>query len=213
MTLEGSEKQVAWGLEIKKDVLEVFESAKPFLVKKIEDKCRGNQSKLESRLAELQYYENLIKNETSAAFFIDNFGRMFRKATKYQYRDLYLTDLSIVMCSILRDIAQNDDSNQFKGLVAQYLIKAYEENKYKVERMSSMKMKSIYIKAINWAEKFEEVDGSYYDYVASVYASSKEKKKEIMDELLRKGWEKIDTNTGIVVFEKDKHIIRLYRLY
>ncbi|WP_142301356.1 hypothetical protein [Shouchella clausii] len=209
MVLEGSEKQVAWGLEIKKDVLEVFESAKPFLTKKIEDKCRGNQSKLEGRLAELQYYENLIKNETSAAFFIDNFGRMFRKATKSQYRDLYLTDLSIVMCSALGSIAQNDDSNQFKGLVAQYLIKAYEEYKYS----SSMKMKSIYIKAINWAEKFEEVDGSYYDYVANVYATSKEKKKEIIDELLRKSWRKINTNNDIIVFEKDKHIIRLYRLY
>ncbi|PAE87634.1 hypothetical protein [Shouchella clausii] len=120
MSLEGTEKQIAWANDIKKDVLEVFESAKPLLIKKAED---------EEDLAELKYYEKLLNEEKRAKFFIDHFGYMFTKTDK-AYRDTYLTNLSIVMCKVLRSIAQHDKSNNFVGIVAQDLIGAYEEYKY-----------------------------------------------------------------------------------
>lgn len=120
MSLEGTEKQIAWANDIKKDVLEVFESAKPFLSKKAED---------EEDLAELEYYERLLYEETSAKFFIDHFGYMFKKADK-KNRDIYLSKLSIIMSTALRTIAQHDKSNDFVGIVAQELIDAYQDYKY-----------------------------------------------------------------------------------
>ncbi|KMK75412.1 hypothetical protein [Alkalihalobacillus pseudalcaliphilus] len=76
-----------------------------------------------------------------------------------------------------------------------------------------MKMKYIYLKTINWSERFESVKGSYYDYVATIYASSKEKEKEIIEELTLKGFREIKTNNGILVFEKHRHVVRLWRFY
>ncbi|MGX1266634.1 hypothetical protein RKD55_004578 [Rossellomorea marisflavi] len=74
-------------------------------------------------------------------------------------------------------------------------------------------MKSVMISAIKWAAKFEQADGSYYDYVADAYSPSETKEKEITSELLSKGWRKIDTNNGMTVFEKERHVLRISRIW
>lgn len=74
-------------------------------------------------------------------------------------------------------------------------------------------MKSVRVSAIKWSANFERVNGSYYDYAAEIYAPSEPKEVEICDELLSKGWRKIETNNGIIIFEKDRHILRIFRIW
>lgn len=74
-------------------------------------------------------------------------------------------------------------------------------------------MKSITISAIKWSTDFERVNGNYYDYAAEIYSPSESKEKEINSELLSKGWRKIETNNGITVFEKERHVLRIFRVW
>lgn len=75
-------------------------------------------------------------------------------------------------------------------------------------------MKSITISALKWTERFESVKGSYYDSVAEIYAPSEIKEKEICNELFSKGWRNIETtNTILLLFEKERHVIRIYRIW
>lgn len=74
-------------------------------------------------------------------------------------------------------------------------------------------MKSIHLRTINWSAQFGSVGGSYYDRVAEVYAPSETKEIDIGNELISKGWRKVETNNGIAVFEKEKHIVRVFRIW
>jgi hypothetical protein len=74
-------------------------------------------------------------------------------------------------------------------------------------------MKSSRFKSINWVAEFEPINGSYYDYVAEIYSPSEAKEKDICNELLKKGWRKIETGNGILVFEKDRHVIRIFPIW
>lgn len=76
-----------------------------------------------------------------------------------------------------------------------------------------MVMKYVRIGIIEWVEKFKEVKGSYYDYVAEIYSTSKLKEDMIRGELKSKGWREIETNNDIAVFEKDRHVIRIFKLW
>ena len=76
------------------------------------------------------------------------------------------------------------------------------------------RLKSIRISAINWCAQFEDAKGIYYDYVASIYSSDKESHANIIQELLSKGWDSIETsNDDISIFEKDRHIIRVSKIW
>ncbi|GEM_PF-5275685 len=76
------------------------------------------------------------------------------------------------------------------------------------------RLKSIRISTINWNVQFEEADGSYYDYVASLYSNDNESHLNIIRELLNKGWRSINTsNNDISILEKDRHIIRVLKLW
>lgn len=74
-------------------------------------------------------------------------------------------------------------------------------------------MKYVYLKTFRWSEKFKEVKGSYYDYVAEILAFSKEREDSIRNDLLNQGFREIKTNNGILVFEKARHIVRIFCLY
>lgn len=74
-------------------------------------------------------------------------------------------------------------------------------------------MKKILISAIKWTAEFDSVKGSYYDKAAEIYSPSESKEKEIVNELVLKGWRKIETDNGILVFEKDRHVIRIYSVW
>ncbi|MCR6108656.1 hypothetical protein HXA34_20385 [Salipaludibacillus agaradhaerens] len=75
-------------------------------------------------------------------------------------------------------------------------------------------MKYITISALKWSEQFNRVNGSYYDYAAEIYAPSEAKEREIRNELFSKGWRAIETkNTILLLFEKERHIIRIFRLW
>lgn len=74
-------------------------------------------------------------------------------------------------------------------------------------------MKSVYLNTIKWSASFEDVDGSYYDHVAELYSTSKYVEDGIRNDLINQGWREIKTNNGIKVFEKERHIVRIYRLY
>lgn len=74
-----------------------------------------------------------------------------------------------------------------------------------------LRMKSIYLKPIKWSEKFEERKGSYYDYVAEFTVFGEQKIKEVRDTLLNYyQFREIKTNNGVLVFEKDRHVVRIF---
>lgn len=74
-------------------------------------------------------------------------------------------------------------------------------------------LKSVYLRSIKWGEKFEGVNGSYYDYVAQVSAFSKEVEKNMRNDLLIQDFREIKTNNNVLVFEKERHVVRIYRIY
>lgn len=77
-----------------------------------------------------------------------------------------------------------------------------------------MKFKSIRIGTINWHEKFEEVKGSYYDYVCSVSSFDEVTHSKITEELISKGWREVFTsNDDLSLFEKERHVIRLNKIW
>lgn len=77
-----------------------------------------------------------------------------------------------------------------------------------------MKMKRITISALKGSATFDKVRGSYYDYAAEIYSSSKDKENEIRRELLSKDWREIQTSDSILsVFLKDRHIIRMVSIW
>lgn len=74
-------------------------------------------------------------------------------------------------------------------------------------------LKCIYFKSIKRAEYFEDVNGSYYDYVAKAYSFSENKHKEMCEQLTKDDWKNVKTNNGITVFLKDRHIIRIFPIW
>lgn len=75
-------------------------------------------------------------------------------------------------------------------------------------------MKSIYLEPIQFVAKFEPAKGTYYDHVAEIYTSSLRTEIALQFYLLKKGWNFIKpTWGGLVIFEKDRHIIRATRLW
>ncbi|WP_107842025.1 hypothetical protein [Metasolibacillus meyeri] len=76
------------------------------------------------------------------------------------------------------------------------------------------RLKSIRISAINWNTQFDDANGSYYDYVASLYSNDKESHASITQELLGKGWRIVEnSDSSLSILEKDRHIIRLSKLW
>jgi hypothetical protein len=75
------------------------------------------------------------------------------------------------------------------------------------------RMKFIMLRSINWCEEFEPANGDYYDYVAKFVALSEEKLNMMCNELRRRRWQEVKTNNGIVVFLKDKHVVRIYPMW
>ncbi|PFW61564.1 hypothetical protein [Bacillus sp. AFS075034] len=71
--LQGTEKQVAWANDIRKDVKEMFSILK---VKFMSEKAKKmeKESYRTKREVEFALYEETILNNTSAKFFIENFG-------------------------------------------------------------------------------------------------------------------------------------------
>jgi hypothetical protein len=75
------------------------------------------------------------------------------------------------------------------------------------------RMKSIMLRSINRWEEFEPVNGDYYDYVAKFVALSEENLHRMCNELRRRRWQEVKTNNGIVVFLKDRHVVRIYPMW
>lgn len=76
-----------------------------------------------------------------------------------------------------------------------------------------MKLKYIRLACINYNEQFEDVNGSYYDYVATFYSTSAEKEQAMKNELASRGWREIPTTNGVIVFVQDRHVIRILRIW
>lgn len=76
-----------------------------------------------------------------------------------------------------------------------------------------MKLKHIRLACINYNEQFEDVNGSYYDYVATFASLSAAKEQAMKNELIRKGWREIPTTNGVIVFEQERHVVRILRIW
>lgn len=75
-------------------------------------------------------------------------------------------------------------------------------------------MKPIFIRPINFAASFHRVKGSYYDFVAEIYTPSQEVELAVTSYLQDRGWQKIQPkDTLLVIYEKDRHIIRCGRVW
>lgn len=71
----------------------------------------------------------------------------------------------------------------------------------------------IRLKAIDYVYRWEEVKGSYYDYVITAYSPNRLQHAALRTELFNKGWREIKTNTGVEVFEQNRHIIRIDKIW
>lgn len=77
------------------------------------------------------------------------------------------------------------------------------------------KIKSVYIPQVNWRERFEEVNGSYYDYVAefgvTIYKNDWSIVSNIIEKFIKNDWELISCkDERLVLLLKDKHLIRIF---
>lgn len=77
-----------------------------------------------------------------------------------------------------------------------------------------MPLKYIRISTINWNEQFEEVNGSYYDYVCSISSFDEGTHMKIKRELIRKGWDEVITNNDdLSLFLMERHVIRIHKIW